>query len=329
MSAFLFQHIIALNIIILTLTHASQFFDLFRQDCAKLSNEKTFNEGIDHWRSLFSNDSIIEMNDRVFAGSSEIDGYFLMHKSTFRRIQFDLIGENTIDDSIDGILSLTLYATYVPREYFGCSSMMRWLAIFWYSNINANATGGRMGMGISINKMLLSSSTSLVQWQSQLQCDWVANKEEILYTLNNLMYGMYRDSDVEQMVHNYYAINSKLYISDGSGNNSYNNNYNIIEGRDNIILWYLEWTKLGVSNVLNEIDEIDISGNNVVMRMVTIASHSSGKCSQSFMWYALYKFNGKAKIIKEQRFYHQKQLENSKLILKNCGDLSPLPKTDL
>ena len=41
------------------------FFQLFREDCGKLSNEKTFDEGIDHWRSLFRNDSIIEMNDRV------------------------------------------------------------------------------------------------------------------------------------------------------------------------------------------------------------------------------------------------------------------------
>lgn len=41
------------------------FYQLFREDCGKLSNEKTFDEGIDHWRSLFRNDSIIEMNDRV------------------------------------------------------------------------------------------------------------------------------------------------------------------------------------------------------------------------------------------------------------------------
>ena len=233
-----------------------------------------------------------------------------MHKSTFRRIQFDVVGSNIVESS-DGILSITLYATYVPREYFGCSSMMRWLAIFWYDENR------------KIKKMLLSSPTSLLQWREQLNCNWVANKNDIANSLNSLMMGMYRDSDVQQMVYKYYEINAKLYVNDGSDLST-----NTIEGRDNIIEWYLEWNKLGVSDIFNEIDEMDISGNNVVTRMVTMASHSSGKCSQSFLWYGLYTFNGKAKIVNEQRYYHQQQLENSKLILKNCGDLSPL-KTDL
>merc|ERR1719400_1011858 len=184
--------------------------------------------------------------------------------------------------------------------------MMRWLAIFWYDENR------------KIKKMLLSSPTSLTQWREQLQCDWEADKQQIQYSLNNLMNGMYRDSDVEQMVNNYYAINAKLYINDGSYSDDDSGGV-LIEGRDNIIQWYLDWNALGVQDVMNEIDEMDISGNNVVTRMVTIASHGSGKCSQSFMWYGLYRMNGKAKIVQEQRFYHQKQLENSKLILKNCG----------
>mmetsp|Transcript_46599 Transcript_46599/g.74650 ORF Transcript_46599/g.74650 Transcript_46599/m.74650 type:complete len:320 (+) Transcript_46599:38-997(+) len=310
-------HIIIMHMICIFLVlpqlHASQFFNQFRQDCAKLSNEKTFNEGIDHWRSLFRNDSIIEMNDRIFEGSHEIDAYFAMHKSTFRRIQFDVIGENVVESS-DGILSITLYATYVPREYLGCSSMMRWLAIFWYDERR------------NIKKMLLSSSTSLTQWREQLNCDWEADKQQIQYSLYGLMNGMYRDDDVETMVNQYYAINAKLYINDGSYSDS---GGVLIEGRDNIAQWYLQWNQLGVNDVLNEIDEFDISGNSAVTRMVTMASHSSGQCSVSMEWYGLYKFNGKAKIVEEQRFYHQQQLETSKLILKNCGDLSPLPKTDL
>ena len=237
-----------------------------------------------------------------------------MHKSTFRRIQFDVIGDNVVE-SQDGILSITLYAAYIPRDPLGCSSMMRWMSVFWYDENR------------KIKKMLLSSQTSLTQWREQLNCDWEAKKEDIRFSLQELMNGMYRDSDVETMVTTYYAINAKLYINDGSYSDD--NGGILIEGRDNIIQWYLDWNQLGVADVMNEIDEMDISGNNVMTRMVTVASHSSGKCSQSFMWYGLYRFNGKAKIVQEQRFYHQKQLETSKLILKNCGDLSPLPKTDL
>ena len=237
-----------------------------------------------------------------------------MHKRTFRRIQFDVIGDNVVE-SRDGILSITIYATYVPRSY-GCSSMMRWIAIFSYDSER------------KIKKMLLSSPTSLTQWREQLNCDWEADKTQIQYQLNSLMSGMYRDSDVETMVNNYYAINAKLYINDGSDNDDENQNDGglLVEGRDNIIQWYKTWEGMGVTDVMNEIDEMDISGNRVTTRMITIASHISGKCSQSFMWYGLYRFNGQAKIVQEQRFYHQQQLETSKLILKNCGDLSPLPK---
>eukprot|EP01083_Nonionella_stella_P158366 515430_1 len=98
-----FAHIIIATTLFTIRTEASPFFDVFRQNGAKLSNEKTFDEGIDHWRSLFRNDSIIEMNDRVFEGSNEIDAYFEMHKSTFRRIQIDVVGENVVESS-DGIL---------------------------------------------------------------------------------------------------------------------------------------------------------------------------------------------------------------------------------
>ena len=312
---------------------SSQFFDLFLKDCAELSNEKTFEEGIAHWRSLFRNDSIIEMNDRVkttshhthssitsltscthtqiFEGSNEIDAYFQMHASTFRRIQFDVVGDNVVE-SMDGILSVTLYATYVPREYLGCSSMMRWLAIFWYDSDR------------KIKKMQLSSSTSLTQWKAQLECDWIAEPEQIEYSFNKLMSGMYRDNDVETMVTTHYALNAKLYINEGADHGG-----NLIEGRENVIAWYLDWEQLGVSDVMNEIDEMDINGNSMMVRMVSIASHASGQCSQSFMWYGLYRFNGKGQIVHEQRFYHQKQLETSKLVLGNCGDMSPLPKDDL
>lgn len=236
-----------------------------------------------------------------------------MHKNTFRRIQFDVVGENIVESS-DGVLSITLYATYVPREYLGCSSMMRWLAIFWYDENR------------KIEKMLLSSPTSLTQWREQLNCDWEADKQQIKYQLESLMNGMYRDSDVETMVNQYYEINAEFYLNDGSGENE---GGTLIIGRDSIVSWYKQWNGLGVDDVMNEIDELDISGNKVVVRMVTMASHGSGKCSQSFMWYGVYRFNGKAKIVQEQRFYQQKQLETAKLILKNCGDLSPLPKQDL
>ena len=130
---------------------------------------------------------------KIFEGSNEIDAYFSMHQATFRWIQFDSLHDDVVQ-STDGILSITLYATYVPRAPFGCSSMMRWLAIFWYDDDR------------KIKKMLLSSPTSLAQWREQLQCDWVAEEEQIQYQLNALMGGMYRDSDVEQMVNTYYAI---------------------------------------------------------------------------------------------------------------------------
>lgn len=294
------------------------FFELFQQDCAKLSSEKTFEDGLSHWRSLFRNDSIIEMNDRVFEGAAEIDAYFSMHRSTFRRIQFDVAGDDVIHSSSpsEGLstLSVTLYATYVPREYYGCSSMMRWMGLFWYDSQR------------KIKKMLLSSPTSLTQWREQLQCGWVAEAEQIRFSLQNLMSGMYRDSDVEQMVNTYYGINAKLFVHGETGEGGA---VQVIEGRDNIARWYNGWVEMGVQDVLNEIDEMDVTGNKVVTRMITVASHSSGQCSESWIWYGLYSMNGKAKIVKEERFYNQQQLENSKLVLKHCGDLSPLPKNDL
>ena len=75
MASFWMLHIMILTIYMKQLNCAIKrgFYDLFREDCGKLSNEKTFDEGIDHWRSLFRNDSIIEMNDRV---ESQLINYF-------------------------------------------------------------------------------------------------------------------------------------------------------------------------------------------------------------------------------------------------------------
>lgn len=330
-----------------------QLVSQFRQDCAKLSNEKTFDEGIDYWRSLFYNDSIIEMNDRVFAGRSNIDGFFEMHKSVFRRIQFDIIGEtSTVSESYETdyqhsqsttnsyeeprqsrqsfgdpanaegverfhysgsksviftrtqnhrILSVTLYATYVPRDPLGCSSMMRWLAIFWFHPTEHK-----------ISKWLMTSPTSLLEWEEQLVCSWVADSKYLDLRLKGLMNGMYRDSDVSTMVNEYYSVDAELIVDESS-----------VEGLDNIINWYNGWNKLGISNVLNVIDELDIIGNTVLVRMVTIASHSSGKCSQSYHWYGLFRFNGHGQIIHEQRFYDQERLKAAMQVLSNCGDMSP------
>merc|ERR1712129_43213 len=135
----------------------------------------------------------------------------------------------------------------------------------------------------------------------------------------------YRDSDVESMVNTYYELNAKLYVHGETGTGA----VQVIEGRDNIVRWYSDWVEMGVQDMLNEIDEMDVTGNKVVTRIIPIASHSSGQCSESFIWYGLFQMNGKAKIVKEERFYNGQQLENSKLVLKHCGYLSPLPKSDL
>jgi len=293
---------------------------------------KTFENGIEYWKTLFKEDSIIEINDRVYGGLNEIKNYFESLKNTFRRIQFDIIGDQltTLSESSQlslqtltnneyqlnkhnypqyiysktqnhRILSLTLYATYVPKGSFGCPAMMRFLSIFWYAENEHK-----------IIKWLMTSSTSLLEFEEQLACNWIVPAKQLKSRLQSLMAGIYRDFDVKSMIHEFYDKNAEMFIDE-----------NHVVGTENIIKWYETWNLFGVSTVLNNIDEIDIIGNTVLTRIVTIISHTSGICSNTHLWYGLFRFNGHSKIVHEQRFYNHNELNVTMQILANCGDMSP------
>ncbi|ETO05170.1 hypothetical protein RFI_32226 [Reticulomyxa filosa] len=344
----------------------------FRNDLQLLMNEQSYEEGIEYWRSLFSNDSIIEMNDRIFVGKQEVNFWVDSHLYNFRRIQMDTFssdvtitrvgGEISInlgeDKSIDQwrevnyrgkispaavneykVLSTTLYATYVPRDPLGCVSVMKWLSLIWYGDFDQSEKYGQM---YKIHKWLMISDKSLIEWEEELTCNWVAEPVLLKSSLKRLLDGMYKDADIStmvntspyikyakeaffihlpftpffwqypQIVRQYYDTKAEMHIEREE-----------LRGHDGIVEWYQRWQKFGVTTMYNNIDEINTIGNTIVVKVLTIIVDSTGLCSNSYLWYGLYRFNGHGLIVSEQRFYATNTVKEAIQIISNCGDMSP------